>query len=221
MKSIVEKIRTACAGILPHDIYFSNIKNSFILQGNSTAINNHNGSKDLVNVLYWFDNFYVYIIIQFIQMQIESKFTRDFDRKHYFDSLKENYLKIGANYFNVVVSISVFQGGEEYKDKKQLFRAEWDNYDSNKHHPQPHWHFYPEEKNNNDFNVDKMDMDFLQGGLQKEIDIKRVHFAMNGQWSENRSHIHRIICQDTIINWVPGLLSHIKVQLEETKKIKR
>lgn len=221
MKIIVEKIKKACSGILPHDIYFINLKNVFILQGNSTAIDNHNGHKELVSVLYWFDNFYIYIIIHFIQLTIESKFGKGFNKKYYFESLKEKYLSIGSNFYNVVVSISVFQGGEQYSDKKQLFRAEWDNYESNKFHPQPHWHFYSEEKDTNKFEVNEIDLHFLQGELQKNIDIKRVHFAMNGQWSENRSHIHRINNQDAIINWFPGLLSHIKGQLEETKKVKR
>jgi hypothetical protein len=220
MKDIVDKIIKACSGIFPNDIYFTNLTNTFILQGNSVAINNYNGRKDLVNVLYWFDNFYIYISINFIQQLVESKFKRDFDKNYYFNTLKENYLNLGENFYNILVSISVFQGGVECEDKKQLFRAEWDNYGDNKIHPQPHWHFYSEQKLKNGFdNEGEMDIDFLKDELQKEIDIKRVHFAMNGQWAEKGNHIHRINNQDAIINWFPGILSHIKDQLLQTKKI--
>src|SRR5680860_1703151 len=78
----------------------------------SKAINNRKNSKEEVNVIYWFDEFWVYFDIKFIQSKI-------------------------------FLSLSVFQGSIDDDRKTQLFRAEWDNYDDNLEHAQPHWHIYP------------------------------------------------------------------------------
>ncbi|MEB3193352.1 MAG: hypothetical protein VKL42_23665 [Snowella sp.] len=46
------------------------------------------------------------------------------------------------------------------------------------------------------------------------VEIKKIHFAMNAQWSDNGSHIHEINDQETLFNWILGLLKNIKFQLE-------
>ena len=113
MNTLVEKISKSCSGIFPNEIYFTKIQNSFFLQEASPAINNHNGNKELINVLHWFENFFIYITINFLEQPIESKFFKGFDKSFYFTSLRDNYLNIDSAFFNVIVSISVFQGGFE------------------------------------------------------------------------------------------------------------
>ena len=140
--------------------------------------------------------------------------------------MSDIFLKINNEYFNVIISISIFQGGYQEKEKKQLFRAEWDNFDDNKIHPQPHWHIYPEENLISaeddiiDFDINEND-DFLDDASLQKIDLKRMHFAMNGQWSQNGTQIHRINDSKVLVNWLAGALGHIKEQLRETKTTKR
>lgn len=154
--------------------------------------------------------------INFVQQPIESKFPKGWNKKEYFELLDKKFLKINSEYFNVILSLSVFQGGYQKEEKTQLFRAEWDNHKDNKDHPQPHWHFYPMRKTDSDFEAEET-IDFLEESIKEEIDLKRMHFAMNGQWAQNGEHIHSINDKKCIVNWLAGILRHIKRQLEITK----
>jgi hypothetical protein len=195
---IIKKIKKTCK------IYFSESSfkleergyNRFVVSGNYTtkAINNYNNSREEVNVIKWFNDFWLYIDIKFVQSE---------------DNI------------DTFISISVFQGENSDNIKKQLFRAEWDNFDNNDTHPQPHWHIYPDydfEKTFSEFlgihDEGNSFADLLNEDKSKIIDLKRIHFAMNGAWSIKNGHIHRINEGDSIINWLHGLLAHIKSQLE-------
>ena len=160
------------------------------------ARNEDRGKVDVIN---WFDDFWIYLEIEFHR-------------------LKEDFP-------NVFISLSVFQGKPEDQIKDHLFRAEWDNYEGNEIHPQPHWHFYPvrySHKIREDFEtfiklVDKEDEGFeaqLGSEATKVIDLKNIHFAMNGRWDLEGSHIHRVKDEKTIIYWLKGLFGHLKSQLE-------
>lgn len=231
MNKIVEDIKNACSYLFDEKLFFfslnKKINQVFVISGNelSPALNNHNGMFEHINTLKWFKNFWIYIEIKFVPETIDSKFPKNLNKKEYYEMLDSNYLKIKNQYFNVIVSISVFQGGNEANEKKQLFRAEWDNYENNKIHPQPHWHVYPEENKIsvtneiNDFEIEEKD-DFLEDVSLEKIDLKRIHFAMNGQWSQNGSQIHRINDSKVLVNWFVGALGHIKEQLKETKILK-
>jgi hypothetical protein len=173
---------------------------TYIISGDylSKAINSHDNSKEEVNVIKWFADFWLYVEIRFQK-------TENSD-------------------FSIFFSLSVFQGEQTDSIKYQLFRAEWDNFDNNDLHPQPHWHFYSEPWMTESFNeiltITKESYNFLDMINEKKskyIDLKRVHFAMNGQWSTMGSHCHRIKDEDTIRNWLQGLLGHIKSQLEYVK----
>ncbi|OFX17802.1 MAG: hypothetical protein A2033_18530 [Bacteroidetes bacterium GWA2_31_9] len=231
MNKIVEDIKNACYDLFDGKLFFSSlnkeINRAFVISGNdlSPALNNHNGFYEDINTLKWFNNFWIYIAINFKPIMIDSKFSKDFNKKKYYEIYDSNYLKIKNQYYNVIVSISVFQGGYEANEKKQLFRAEWDNFDNNKIHPQPHWHVYPEENQISevneiiDFDIEEKD-DFLEDVSLQKIDFKRIHFAMNGQWAQNGEHIHKINDSKIIVNWLVGTLRHIKEQLEMTKRQK-
>lgn len=197
---------------------------SYIISGRdlSPATNNHNGTYNQINVLKWFDNYWIYIELNFKQIPVESKFSEGFKRKAYFEIIESNFLKINNEYYNLIVSISIFQGGYPKEEKIQLFRAEWDNYEDNKFHPQPHWHFYPDDnkltETIDDFKFEPDEtIDFLEEIATPKIDLKRMHFAMNGQWAQNGCHIHKINNPTIVVNWISGLLRHIKEQLEKTR----
>ncbi|MGI6328048.1 MAG: hypothetical protein ACOX1I_03680 [Dethiobacteria bacterium] len=196
-KDFTNKMNKSIKSFLPDDttLYFQIIGNKVISFGSpsSKAINNYKNEKKEVNVVKWIKDFWLYVEF--------NLFNTDF----------------------IYFSLSVFKGKSTDK-KTQLFRAEWDNYQDNNKHPQPHWHVYPYnlkdssfkdfaeiilEENQNDF------MEFLNMESSDYIDIKKIHFAMNGMWGKNESHIHSFVTDDTfIINWFFGLIGHIKEQLE-------
>lgn len=226
MNSIIDDIKQRCSDLFPDKLIFSplneSLNRSFIISGTdlSPAWNIHNGERFEVNARRWFDNFWIYLQINFIQQPIESKLPRGYTQKQYFELLDKKFLIINKQHFNVIISISLFQGGYLKEEKTQLFRAEWDNYKENIDHPQPHWHFYPKGRMTLDFDPNPT-IDFLEETPMEEIDLKRMHFAMNGQWAQNGNHIHSINDKKDIVNWLVGILRHIKKQLEVTKALKR
>jgi len=199
---IIEEINKTCKNFFPESFFKLEQKtyNRFLISGNylSRAINNYNNIQEEVNVIKWFHDFWVYIDIKFERSESDIP--------------------------NTFISLSIFQGDISDNIKKQLFRAEWDNFDNNENHPQPHWHVYSNysfEKTFNDF-LEMTDensfADLLNEEKSKVTDLKRIHFAMNGAWSNKGCHIHRITDENTIINWFQGLLGHIKSQLEYVTK---
>lgn len=199
---VIEKINEKCKNYFPESTFrlSLNRNNKFIISGNypSKAINNHNNIREEVNVIKWFDDFWLYIDIRFE--------------------------KSDASIPNTFISLSVFQGYDRDNVKSQLFRAEWDNFDNNDTHPQPHWHIYSNQSLEKSFNefVEMIDegngfADIINEEKSKGIDLKRIHFAMNGHWGTNGSCIHKINDENTIVNWFQGLLGHIKSQLEYVK----
>jgi hypothetical protein len=169
--------------------------NRFRITGNNTskAINNYNNSYEEINVIKWFDDFWIYINIKF-----------------------ENH--------NTFISLSVFQGSENDNKKNQLFRAEWDDYNNpEEKHPQPHWHITSNQAIENTF--DEYASSFQEEGFletlkeekSKIVDINKIHFAMNGNWTNNEKEVHSLNDEVKIVKWFQGLLSHIKIQLEYLK----
>jgi len=204
-EDIIREINKSCKHYFNECDFILNRKtvtlNRYIISGSymTKASNNHKNDKEEVNVLKWFEDFWLYIDIRF-----ETSET---------------------NMPNTYISLSVFQGQDNDENKTQLFRAEWDNFDHDDRHPQPHWHIYSEHnsklivKDKEFVELIKEDMDkedftnFLEEPL-KSIDIKRFHFAMNGDWANARTYAHKLIDKETIANWFRGLLDHIKYQLE-------
>ena len=178
--------------------------NKFAITGDniSKAINHYDESRHQVNVLHWFDEFWIYMEITFLSEKSE-KFPQTF------------------------ITISIYQGEADDEYKNQLFRAEWDSFENNVKHPQPHWHIYPfkyHHKIYEDFetyNSMKEEVGFemrLKNNFTKIIDIRKMHFAMNAQWSNKLGHIHELPNLEVISNWIQGVLEHIKYQLLYIKK---
>lgn len=170
----------------------------------SNAINIRKNDRTQIKVVNWFDDIWVYIEMKFIPNPKKGAFP------------------------NTFFSLSVFQGDIDDNEKTQLFRAEWDNYqDDNNFHSQPHWHIYPHKykmKVHQDFEdfleLSEKDKDFLSFKASNKdlIEINRFHFAMNGQWSENKSNIHTIKEMNDLTSWFNGLLNHLKTELKYLKE---
>jgi hypothetical protein len=184
--------------------FYQKIPFLYVINGsNSTAINQKKNDKEKVNVLNWFDNFWLYVEIQFIL----------------------NQSKIKVEIPNIFFSLSVFQGSYEDEEKTQLFRAEWDNYiEESAKHPQPHWHIYTQydkiELYENFEELIKESGDSFNDFVKGKNDItplNKFHFAMNGQWADNNTDVHKISNESDLTNWFSGLLNHIKKELEYLK----
>ena len=169
--------------------------NPFIyrIEGLSYALNRHKNNSEKIKVLHWFDDFWIFLELKFM----------------------------GNNTF---ISLSVFQGNDQDETKHQLFRAEWDDYNNpDEIHPQPHWHItsdYAIEETFKDFS-DSFDngSSFLTFEAVKSeiINIRKIHFAMNGNWQNGESHAHSIDDNIKITKWFQGILNHLKIELEYVK----
>jgi len=172
----------------------------YTISGNhiSGALNIKKNDSELVNVISWFNDFWLYIEIKFVP--------------------KKNRRELP----NIFFSLSVFQGSSEDENKNQLFRAEWDNYEDSQTHAQPHWHIYTEYDKDKigksfeeEIGADEEDsfIDFVDGKRDR-VAINRIHFAMNGQWAERNGDVHTLNDSNNLINWFSGLILHIKQELK-------
>jgi hypothetical protein len=202
INEIIRQINRSCGD---HDFCLSSQSGSgliYTISGKylTDAINSN--SEEPIKVSKWFDDFWLYITIQFSLSDVNNETPYKF-------------------------SLSVFQGVDDDKQKNQLFRAEWDNFEDNNSHPQPHWHFYTAYNSDKSYNnfaeyLEGTDTDstFLNSinNTKSNIDIQKIHFAMNAAWDKRGGHIHKINDADSFISWLQGLLEHIKIQLKYIQK---
>ena len=206
MENIIPTLNRISKDYISSDFIFHK-KESFLYVNSgtnlSTAINIRKNERQQVNVSKWFEDFWLYIELRYVPKTSKSKKTIP----------------------NMFFSLSLFQGESESVDKMQLFRAEWDNYEiPSNNHPQPHWHFYT-RKDIEDLKKTFTELvDSEEGGFEdfiksdKEfVDIEKFHFAMNGQWSINKSDVHKVSSENDLTNWFAGILNHIKKELEYLK----
>lgn len=227
-KKAIKEINISCKDIFSESTFYLHPKSDyrFVISGNnpSEAINNYDDIPETVKVIKWFDDFWLYVEINFIKAEIETELRERINKEDYLNKLSESLLKIGKDYFETTITLSVFQGVADDDNITQLFRAEWDNRLDNGTHPQPHWHICPDFRFIKSFEnfVKMIDegsrfVDIINEEKSKYIDLSRIHFAMNGQWSTNGEHFHRIRDEKHIKCWFQGLLGHIKSQLEYVK----
>ena len=230
--SIIEEIKKSCQIFFSETIFSLNPKpfNRFIISGNylTRAINNYGNKAEPISVLKWFDDFWVYLEINFIKVEIETKLREGINKQDYLNRLSESLLIIEKDYYETTITLSLFQGDDGDDKKSQLFRAEWDNRLNNGTHPQPHWHIWPDFSFIESFNqflemIDErtgfadMIADMIDEQKSKCIDLSRIHFAMNAQWITKGDHFHKISRENALENWFRGLLGHIKCELEYVK----
>jgi hypothetical protein len=170
-------------------------------EGVSLAINRFENPIEQVKVQNFFDDFWLFMEIRFVYDRSEEK---------------QAGLKI-----NTYLSISIFQGEQNDDNKNQLFRAEWDDHRNPLEiHAQPHWHAtsnlamertfdeYSSVFDNGDF------ITMLKNEKSKIVDLSKLHFAMNGNWYNDSTHIHEIEDEKQMVKWLQGLLSHIRTELQ-------
>jgi hypothetical protein len=159
----------------------------------STAFNNYGNDGEQVNVVKWFESFWLFVEIQFLNPK------------------------------GTIISLSVFQGEETDPLKTQLFRAEWDDYeDGSNSHPQPHWHFLTNKMVENNAKgfaellaEEKETFEaFLDEEINKVIDLSKFHFAMNADWTNSKLHVHTLKNEDVLASWFGGLLGYLKNELQ-------
>lgn len=205
MDKIITELKKIGKDYFDNSFNFKQVSNSFVAKSDfmSFAINNKKNDPQKVNVINWFDDLWFYI---------EIKYVPKIDKKEIIP--------------NIIFSSSVFQGEMSDKRKLQLFRAEWDNYDEpSDKHPQPHWHIYTQREEIIEENFEEQIRgeknpfnEYLESNGNKIVNTDRFHFAMNGQWSENKSDVHSISIESDLTNWFRGLLNHLKKELEYVKR---
>lgn len=208
MKRIIDKLNKVGKNYVDDTfILFPKGVLTYVINGEniSSARNQKKNFSSTVNVLRWFDDFWLYVEIRFV--------------------LNNNGGKKKKSIPNIFFILSVFQGKVSDENKAQLFRAEWDNYANlSDKHPQPHWHIYTRREikdTSKSFDeiitsTDKGFKNFIKKDTQI-VNIDKFHFAMNGQWSNNNTDVHKIKIKDDLINWFAGVLNHIKKELEYIK----
>lgn len=165
---------------------------SFVIEGTHEAVNYRRSDSQQVKTVHWFSDFYLYV---------EVRFSRD--------------------YLHKMISISVFQGGNENIRKNQLFRAEWDDYSKeDESRPQPHWHITRDQANFENFNElisnesEKSSFELFEMSNAEIFDTKKIHFAMSSNWQNKEHFVHKIDDASKVVDWMEGLLEHIKYELE-------
>ncbi len=178
---------------LPYSPLKSEDNISFAMEGAYEAINHRRSDSFQIKTVHWFDDFYLYIEV--------------------------NYSR---NYKHKTISLSVFQGEATERRKNQLFRAEWDDYDrDNESRPQPHWHITRDKAIYENFNdlVNRADdrenssFELFKISNAEIFDTKKIHFAMSSNWQTQGHFIHKIDDATKVVNWMEGLLEHIKYEL--------
>lgn len=170
-------------------------------EGTSSALNRFDIPQEKVKVLKWFDDYWIFLELRSIS------------------NINENKNNI-ENHINI--SLSVFQGDASDEEKYQLFRAEWDDFcNPEEIHSQPHWHITSSqalEKMLVSYAIDfeKKDfIDLLENEKQRVFDVKKIHFAMNGNWSSSETNIHKIDSEEKVLRWWFGILHHIRTELDK------
>ena len=196
-KLLIDEINKGCKLLFDSSFHLGpSTVNRFRITGNQTskALNNYKSDKEEINVIKWFDVFWIYLEITFVEK-------------------------------NTFISLSVFQGEQNDNEKNQLFRAEWDDFNNDdEKHPQPHWHITSNQSIENTFKeyTDTFENEGFAELLKEEktkiIDVNRIHFAMNGNWINEDTHIQSINDNSKIVKWFQGLFSHLRVQLEYVNK---
>lgn len=195
-KSIIKKLNNFLKNYLnlKFEPLYSKELNIFKIQGTSDAINSRRNEQEKVKVLPWFDDFYIYIEVRFLN-----------------------------NYTHKLISLSIFHGSINDIRKNQLFRAEWDDYNIDfESRPQPHWHITRDnavydkfsDLTNHSDEKEKVGFEFFEEVQTDVFDTKKIHFAMSGNWQNQISPVHKIDNASKVVDWMEGLLEHIKYELK-------
>ena len=203
---LIKEISKSLKLIIGKDLGFNQSHRfHYTINGEFKAINRFDSPQKQVNVLNWFDDFWLFLEIKFENNDMEETGKNT---------------GISGNKLNTFISLSVFQGDASDTEKYQLFRAEWDDYNNpEEKYAQPHWHITSSQAVENILKIyaDALNQQDILRELENEkkkvIDVKKIHFAMNGDWQNNGTHIHKMENERQIARWLQGMLDHIRTEL--------
>lgn len=203
---LIKEINIACKKTISSDFRLKIKDNQhnlrhYVIEGKSIAVNRFDVPQQSVYVLKWFNDIWIYLEIKFRaeQKKINKK-----------TSVQKN----------INISLSIYQGEDSDRQKYQLFRAEWDDFNQDEKHAQPHWHITSSQALESSFikyadDFEKQDfIELLISEKQKVCEVRNLHFAMSGNWQDSLAHINRIESEKQLVSWLLGLLSHIRTELE-------
>lgn len=163
------------------------------VEGTSFAINRYKNNPERVKVLHWFEDFWVFVEVKFID---SSTF--------------------------ISMSVFQGNEDDEGKHQLFRAEWD-DHNNPDEKHPQPHWHIiynYTIEESFKEFS-ETMDegSSFSTFEVIKSqiVDVHNMHFAMNGNWQSGENHIHYINDEEKIVRWFQGVLLHLRTELEDAK----
>jgi hypothetical protein len=163
---------------------------SYRSEGTSFAINRHNNNSEQIKVLHWFNNFWLFIEIKFIN-------SNTFVSMSVFQGTEIDEIKH-----------QLFRAEwDDYTNPEEK-------------HPQPHWHITSDYTIEENFKAFSNELDngtsfsTFTAVKSEIIKIKNLHFAMNGNWQNGGSHIHEIDDIEKVTRWFQGVLFHLRTELE-------
>lgn len=173
---------------------YSPTSNKYISKGDncSKAVNNFAGINYEVDVIKWFDRFWIYG-----EIVVTSKY-------------KTISLSIFQGEESDTSKHQLFRA--EWDEYCQPMNS----------HPQPHWHITANQSIENTLKeLAELDtkselLKVLEDEKSKIIDVNRIHFSMCEDWISNKSQAV-LLNDNNGAKWFQGLLTHIKSQLEHVK----
>lgn len=206
LNNLIQKLNQK-SGIYFDDYFNIKLKSStpnlsiYRIEGTSTGLNRFDIPFEKVKVLRWFNDFWIFL---------------EFKQVRFYNSIKKEVE------FHLNISLCVFQGEDNNEDKYQLFRAEWDDYqNADELHSQPHWHITSSqalEKTFISYALDFERKDFielLESEKEKIFDVKKIHFAMNGNWLNDKTNVSKIENEESILKWWIGVINHLRTELDD------
>lgn len=196
------------SGFVLNKVSESNVSRVFQTNGNDFALNRleDGTSGEEVSVYNWVDDYYIFMEIKIL----------------YGVHVPQGKRKVRNRMEQLSVSISVFKKISDFII--QIFRAEWDDYaEPTGIHPQPHWHFTADTALSRTFTEyaqkcgEEGFMQILEPKKEDISELKEMHFAMNGQWAKQQSHMHKIESDSDLINWIVGVLDTIRKEINYAK----
>lgn len=190
---LIKSINKRCKSIFAESGFYlqPDKTNKFRLAGSSMsyAINRYKNNPEKVKVLEWFEDYWIFIELRFID----------------------------DNTF-ISISIFQGEESDDIKHQLfRAEWDDYNNPEEN--HPQPHWHITSNqaiegtfEEYSNAFD-DGNFISTLKEIRSNIIDINRIHFAMNGNWQNNENHVHSLNDEDKVVKWFQGVLLHLRTEL--------
>ncbi len=195
--SVISAINTTCQQffLAPTSAFIlsPSSTNTYRLQGNassSKAINNRKNNREEVTVIRWFEDYWLYVEITFVDQQTFISIS-------VFQGESSDHVKH-----------QLFRA--EWDD--------YNNEETD--HPQPHWHITANQAIEKAFDEFASDSDaggfgqLLAEERNKICDLNKMHFAMNANWINDDGDVHPLNDETKIRKWFQGLLAHLRWQLE-------